>query len=415
MHTKVRIFSIKLLIILLLMDFSADYVLQQLFNFVALINPQIRVAITLLLAFCAMQGICDFFRLKSINYSSLYSFGVVAIVLLYGLCYGLLENNPQQAMREGMCMLPLLLVPSFLLMTQPEKEVMARFFCNFLIIVCLVKMTVSQCGAIFFRGVPSWKIYLKFAPLLVLPYTYYLLRILNKKATKNDVFVMLIIIIEVLVTQARALTLTVGIITLGFIFLKLSIKRIIQFMTVSVVAILLATLITGSELKYSLGHWSDKNYDDTAAYRIEQMDIIMDRVIARPVRGVGFGYVTQGYKIYEQLDLSYLLEMDLLNFASKVGLPLFLLYLSAYLPFMFRYRKLWRYQEVDKNLYCAMTVSMFGMLFYSCFQTNHSSVVYWFLFALSFGVLLSNNQKGYFGASEKFYPHEDRIGANHSS
>ena len=60
-------------------------------------------------------------------------------------------------------------------------------------------------------------------------------------------------------------------------------------------------------------------YSEGLDYRLTQFYVILERFYEFPF-GAGFGYFTPNYLTYGEYPKPYLLELDLLNFFSKIGL-----------------------------------------------------------------------------------------------
>ena len=128
-------------------------------------------------------------------------------------------------------------------------------------------------------------------------------------------------------------------------------------------------------------------YQGGLSYRVEQFEVILDRIVTSPLFGVGFGYFTPGYSGYAELSKPYLLELDILNFISKIGLIGFVVYVLAYV----RIYKLIS-MILDKNLqmtYKSLFWALMGLIIYSLGQTAHQSYFYWVILAFVYGNTVS--------------------------
>ena len=140
------------------------------------------------------------------------------------------------------------------------------------------------------------------------------------------------------------------------------------------------------------GNWSGEAFDSSYGYREFQLEILIDRFLNYTISGVGFGYFTPGYESYEDLDNSYLLELDLFNFFTKIGFPFSVLYISGFILFFI--------MSVTSRIRCVQSIDLIsksfnsfivGSLIYSLFQTFHSSILFWIFFSLAFSLNARNS------------------------
>jgi hypothetical protein len=98
------------------------------------------------------------------------------------------------------------------------------------------------------------------------------------------------------------------------------------------------------------------------------------------------GYFTPGYLTYGELPKPYLLELDLLNFFSKIGILFSTLYIASYL---FLYQLIQKVKDKDtKELFISMFIGMLSLLIYSLGQTLHQSYLYWIFYSIFYGYLI---------------------------
>jgi len=112
----------------------------------------------------------------------------------------------------------------------------------------------------------------------------------------------------------------------------------------------------------------------------------MERFINYPLLGVGMGYYTPGYLTYGEYAKPYLLELDLLNFFSKIGIFFSTLYIFSY---FFLYQLIQRVKDKDtKKLFISIFIGMLSLLIYSLGQTLHQSYLYWIFYSVFYGYLI---------------------------
>ena len=134
-------------------------------------------------------------------------------------------------------------------------------------------------------------------------------------------------------------------------------------------------------------------YEDGMSYRLIQLEVLLNRLIESPLIGVGFGYFTVGYLDYYLLAKPYLLELDILNFISKIGLIGLFFYLLAYVQLFFLIRKI---SDVDvRRLSASLFVSLIAIMIYSLGQTAHQAVTYWIFLAFVYGFIVSHLKAQY--------------------
>jgi hypothetical protein len=226
----------------------------------------------------------------------------------------------------------------------------------------------------------SWKVLLRLSPLLIMPYCYFLYKILIKEADKIHYISMFFVIIAILIANARALILISFLASIIIILMAGVNSRIINIFFILISATFISIQATDGDIETSFGIWSGDHLDNTVNHRIIQLDILIDRILNNPFGGFGFGYYNPNYDSYGDLTLPYLLELDLLNFFTKIGIPLSLLYLFGYLIFIYQY-------FINKSQYIGIELSYFIslllLLVYSLFQTAHSGFTFWIFYSLS--------------------------------
>lgn len=389
---KYHVTSIKLLIVLVLVDFDGDFLLRQEAGLLKLIQDSIRDGIIALLLLVGLLGFYNIFAITRIRFVGLVCLSIISIVFGYGLFYGILANNSDGAMREFIAIAPLGLIPIFLRMKRDELSSIAKYLIYSLVLISAAKILFSQLVHIYTYGYLGWKILLRSSILLLLPYIYFLMKIIKGNGRKRDIILLCIVTIEIFMAQARALNVALLLATL-FIMLLSNFNRRVLFSIMAIgISILLAAVFTDVDMENTLGIWSGAHFENGISHREEQLDVLIDRYIDRPLTGFGFGYYTVGYLTYAELANSYLLELDLINFSTKIGIPLSLLYAFSYILFILQYRKI-KYLDHGYQIVafsCLLTLIL--LLFYSLFQTAHSSMLYWMVYAIGFTFVFARNK-----------------------
>ena len=375
---------VKLFITLVVIDFDGDFLIRQEEGIFNSIQNLIRIWIVVLLLIIGFAGVFNIGRLTRVRSVGLICLGAILAIFGYGVVYGVLANNPTGAVREFIAVAPLVMILGFVKLERGRLIGIAKYLIYSLILVLGVKILISQVVSISIYGNLSWKVLLRLSPMLLLPYAYILVRIIKGDRKRWDPVLLFVVAVEIFMTQARALNVSLFLVTLIILATgKLSRRSVITIMVVGIAAIS-AIALTGGAIENVFGIWSGENFSGSADYRVEQFEILIDRYASSPLTGFGFGYFTPGYEAYEELANSYLLELDLMNFTTKVGLPLSVVYAFTYILFLLQYRKTKYPDRTSQVLAFSYLLTLFAILFYSVFQTGHSGMTYWLVYAIAF-------------------------------
>jgi hypothetical protein len=377
---------------LVLIDYDGDFIIRQETGFFGSLQELIRYSIISLLLLFGLIGlfnISSLLKIKSIGQSCLI---IILFTNGYGLLLGLLLNNHVGAIREFAAISPICLIPIFLKICRDKLLEIALYLIYALVFIVAIKLLISQFYHVFIFDSLSWKIMLRSSPLLLLPYAYILISLIKSDSQKKNIFLLFIIVIEVLVAQARALNAAILIITSIIILIRPVNRRIFIPAIIIAISAMSAIFFTDGSIENIFGFWSGVHFDESANYRIEQLDILVDRYISRPLTGFGFGYYTIGYLTYGDLVNSFLLELDLINFSTKIGLPFSIIYFSGYILLIIQNLRNKYHDPKTHNIVVSYLLTLILLLFYSLFQTAHSSILYWLVYALSFSLIFSNSR-----------------------
>jgi hypothetical protein len=377
---------VKIFFTITIVDFSGDFILGQRsqINFIKKIEDITRYILMLSLIFVCIFGIINAKAVYKIKSIGLFCLGLFLVIWVYALIYGIIENDYNNAIRESQFAIVLFLIPIMCSLPKSHNQKIVIYFIYLLVIFSAVKIIIAQFLSLSIYGELSWKVLLRLSPLLILPFCYFLSKILRGKSGKFDLFYLLMVIIEILIANARALNLLLFI---AFIFIVASSKFTFKLLAVILIFMLSAyfsLLATGGIPENIFGIWSGDHLQNTVDHRIVQLEILLDRFLLNPFFGFGFGYFTPGYDEYADLSLPYLLELDLINFFTKIGVPFSLLYLFIYMIFITQYVK---NNYVNSNLEFSLLLSLILMLIYSLFQTAHSSFTFWIFYAMTFSFI----------------------------
>jgi hypothetical protein len=392
-RNKSYLLLVKLFIALILIDFDGDFLLRQEIGLLFYFQVSVRYAIVLFLLLFGFLGFLEISSVFGINFVGQVCLTVIFVIFGYGLMLGLLNNNTFGAMREFIAISPICLIPIFLKIGRSKLLEIAKYLIFLLILIIAIKILLSQLFHVFDYGFPSWKIILRSSPLLLLPYIYFLVAIIKGDARKKTIFFLLIIVFEVFIAQARALNAALLLATFVIILSSGYVGRRIFIPLIVLPISAFASIFFGDgDFGSIFGMWSGSHFQDSAGYRLEQLDILIARYIERPLTGFGFGYYTVGYLTYGELANSFLLELDLINFSTKIGIPLSLLYVLCYLIIILNYSKIIYRDSNEKSVVFSFLLSFILLLFYSLFQTSHSGIFYWVVFAIGFSLIFEKRK-----------------------
>ena len=385
---------LKLLILMMIVDPTGDQNLTDTNDVYVLIGEIIRYCIVLVTPIILVLSLrVALFRRIRLNRVRFYVLIFMLCLFGYSIVVGLIFNIPRNVFNEALGMIPILFIPAILILKSNQQVMLARFILYGLIIVCSAKFALSQVEALLVYGVPSWKVLLRQSPLLIFPYCYFLIKILRRDYRYRNIVLFVIALILLLSSQARALNLAVLFATfILFIKFQVSSARLMLFIVLFAVAGFVQSYFTDIDVSNVVGFWSGDNYDNTVQYRVVQSTMLVERIVQYPF-GVGLGYFTPGYLTYEDLDKPYQLELDLPNFATKLGVVAFLLYIFTYVIFAkIIYNKNSKVNE-HGEISISYVVLIFSLLVYSIFQTFHSSVLYWMIYSISFSFIAYRDQR----------------------
>jgi hypothetical protein len=377
---------VKIFITLTVIDFSGDFLMGQRgeINLYQAIEDLIRVGIMASLIVIGILGTLNALSIQRIKYIGLFCLFSILLILIYALVYGVFENNLTNAIRESLPAIALLLIPLLISMDKMQHRKLAIYFIYLLVIVAAVKIVVAQLLSITIYGSISWKVLLRLSPLLILPYCYFLATILKGKATRSDFVFLLIVAVAILMANARALNLLLLIATIFIVFTSKISARLLLVICIIALSAYLSIVATDGSMQNVFGIWSGEHLENTIDHRRIQLEILLDRFLEKPIFGFGFGYFTPGYDTYADLTLPYLLELDLINFFTKIGIPLSLLYVFSYILFVFQHIK---NRVQNSNIEFSYLFSLILLLIYSLFQTAHSGFTFWIFYAMTFSFL----------------------------
>ena len=318
----------------------------------------------------------------------LVPFFLVIIVLLLGLFNGLMTNEYGYAISEAIPFFFFLSFLGFNSLKDPISVLEIEKFFKIFAYIILLKITVYSFSAYIFSGALSWKVLLKQTPYMLIPLSFYLSKIKFNSMTGSNYLSLFILCFALIFAMSRMMIIaTIFILILTF-FNKHFFRAFKILAPLSIVFVIYQFLIGSSGLSIMAFFYGGEVYEHGLNYRLVQLDVILDRLSNSPLWGVGFGYFTAGYLDYYLLAKPYLLELDILNFISKIGLIGLIIYVFAYLK-LYQLIKAINDYSVQK-VAIALFLGMLGVIVYSLGQTAHQSYFFWIFFAFLYGFVVSH-------------------------
>ncbi len=315
-------------------------------------------------------------------------FLLIISVLLLGFINGLILNTVRFAISE---VIPFLFFLSFLAFCSLKSPISVKELeRSFTILTYLIlgKFILYSILTDFLSGSFSWRVLLKQSFALLVPLSYFLSRVNINKVTKANYITLTALFI--IITFGMSRMLFVGIIFLLFVhFFNRQFYKSLHIMLLICISFYMYQLMIGSSLGGIVEFiYGGSAYEDSLNYRLVQLKVISNRLEVAPLLGVGFGYFTPGYLDYSLLSKPYLLELDFLNFISKIGILGSIAYTISYF-LLYRLIGLIACPEV-RNTSLALFWGVVGLIIYSIGQTAHQSYLYWVILAFVYGFVVSH-------------------------
>ena len=371
------------LLTLVFFDFFTDPITRTYpINFAAG-NPAVKAIITFLFSILFVIGIKSFPKIKTIW----IPFWLILLPIFYGMIRGVLSNVPINTFNDISSFLPLLLILVIINFKIKNRKKEIYKILKISVYIILIKIIAYQFLTTILIGIPTWKLLVKQSPLLLIPFSVYFADLIKFKKRYKIFFVTVFIL---LIAMARMIFISLIFISVIQI---LRFRKVASFSKVALIFIFMASsfylyLFTQSvDQILILEHiYGGEVYQGGLDYRIDQLAVIMDRFVNHTFLGVGMGYFTPGYLTYGELPKPYLLELDLLNFFSKIGVLFSALYVVSY---FFLYHLIQKVKDKDtKELFISMFIGLLSLLIYSLGQTLHQSYLYWIFYSIFYGYLI---------------------------
>ena len=314
----------------------------------------------------------------------------------YGFLVGVINNNILNALNELSGYIFILLTPVIVNIhdnnnnnSNNSDDKFVKYI-KIITYVVIFKIVIYEIAALVFYGIPSYKILLKQTPLFLISFSIILEKILRKERGFNFLFLLTCFIL--LVALARMIYISMIFLFLIHFVKNFSFNKIkIQLRIVSIIVLSFFLYINIQSLEYigTLDRlYGGDLYEEGVDYRMTQFFVILKRFYEFPL-GAGFGYYTPNYLSYNELSKPYLLELDIFNFFSKIGL----LFSLFYVVVIFNIHKFLKSTVNAKNngLF-AFYIGIISLLIYSLGQTSHQGYLYWVTFSIFYSSLIIYNK-----------------------
>ena len=385
---RVLIFILSLLIFV---EFAGDPILRAFTDYADRVLPD--KVFKFLISFFSFLLMISFGLKLPRNISLLIPFALFMSVLLFGLAHGILVNVPSNAINEVIPYLFILLFFVFSSIRKPLSVDEVEFMLKIMIFIVTAKVIIYLIVSYIFFGSFSWKVLVKQSPLLLIPLSVFLSNYILKKKSNSNILLLFLIIFCVMFAQARMLLLACLFVFIYYLLGRKFLRAIPMIIAIGLSLQIYLLFIGVGAGEVGSFFYGGQAYEDGMSYRLIQLEVLLNRLIESPLIGVGFGYFTVGYLDYYLLAKPYLLELDILNFISKIGLIGLFFYLLAYVQLFFLIRKI---SDVDvRRLSASLFVSLIAIMIYSLGQTAHQAVTYWIFLAFVYGFIVSHLKAQY--------------------
>lgn len=382
----------RVLFVLLIIDPSGDQTLV-LSDAIGGAARGIRAAAIMIFIVFLLMSLFSLGCLGRIELLPKVGLGMTALVL--GVCatHGLVANVPLASVDEISAVIPVLCLPLLLRFDDEQRKELAEFIATMLVVVATAKLMLGQLIHLKEFGALSYKTLFRCSALLLFPYALFLIRYLSFDRSRWNNILLVLSVLGMLTAQARALFIAAAFVSVTALVRFANLAKRLGIVIIFGLAAMLMTWVSDNQYEHIAGRWTGEIYLVGIDYRIAQAQMLLSRFYEKPIIGHGLGYFTQGYESYEDLGKPFLLELDLPNFATKTGLPLFALYVAAYVLYAVAYRRATFPDRATQQLALGYVLLILGLLLYSLFQTFHSSLLYWFFYAVAFAFIFGRRTR----------------------
>jgi hypothetical protein len=311
-------------------------------------------------------------------------FWIIFLIISFALVHGIISNTSKHALNDVMPFIQIFLILSLinLKISDPINEL--RRYCKIFLIIVLIKFVIYQSMALLIFGSPSWKILFRQSPFLLIPFSVFLNDFFKYNKSKFFLFLILFLLT---IGQARMLIISASFVMLFHIFRRGRFGSVIFLL----IAIIGSYLLYSFSQRVSIGEslnmlYEGDLYQKGKDYRLEQLAELGRRFLSSPIIGMGMGYFNPNYMTYFELAKPYQLELDILNFFSKIGILFTLMYSISYILLFSQIKKVKSLKSRD--ILTSYFIGLIGVIIYSLGQTAHQSYLYWLCYAIFYGYLI---------------------------
>ena len=393
MHRFIKFLTTALLIIVFVDPFGDSLLMN---SFSLFFNGDIsiydsKLKLLIISIFCLII----IFSFNKFRINKIFHLPIIFIITiyLYGLIWGIWNNNYIDSLNEMSSIFPIFLI---FILPQYNNFITIEFINKtlfYFLILIFIKFLMYQIIFYLFTSTLAWKVLMKQSPLLLFPFVYYIQNWFKRSSIKNTIPVVLIIFL-LIIAQARTLIICAFFLYITTLFLTKNniLQKFNHSLLMIVIIIFSFTIYLYSQNVIFIDSFeylvSGDYASESVEFRQNQFNEIINRLMSNPILGKGFGYYNPNYSTYSENTKPYLLEIDLLNFLSKIGIPMFLIYILSYFLFYFYIIKV---KNINQKLYFKLYFwALISLLIYSLGQTAHSSYTYWLSFSLVFSSLITS-------------------------
>jgi hypothetical protein len=383
---KISNFLLNLFLFLIIFDFTGDPIIRSYEISLEKFEFYYKTILTVLFLILFFFN----FKFKNILKKIYAPYLLICVILFYGFFLGIINNNVYNALNELSGYIFILLTP--IIVNIKGKRINEssddRFvkYIKILTYVVFFKIVIYEFATLIFFGIPSYKILLKQTPLLLISFSILLEKILNKEKGFNLLFLLTCFILFVAIARMIYISM-IFLFLIHFIknFSFTNLKNQVKILLILFSSFILYINIQSLDYIGTLERlYGGDVYEEGVDYRMTQFFVILKRFYDFPF-GAGFGYFTPNYLTYNELAKPYLLELDLLNFFSKIGILFSLLYI---ITIFYIYSFLQSTINPKNNRLFAYYTGIISLLIYSLGQTAHQGYLYWVTFSIFYSSLI---------------------------
>ncbi len=375
-------YILNIFLFLIIFDFTGDSIMRS-YNFnLTKLEFFFKAIISILFLILLIIN----FKIKL--YKNYFPFIFICLIFLYGFILGIINNKILNAINELFGFSFILLTPVIVNIYKKDIFVDDKSikYIKILTYIILFKILVYSILTIIIFGVPSYKILLKQTPLFLITFSILLDKILNKENGLNFLFLLTCFILSIAIARMIYISMAFIIIIHFIKNLRLNaLKYQLKILLLIILSFFMYLYIQSMEYTGTIDRiYGGDIYQDGLDYRTNQFFIILKRFYEFPM-GAGFGYFTPNYLTYGELAKPYLLELDLFNFFSKIGILFSFFYILIYIYIFIKLKNIPNLQNFS---FFSFYIGIFSLLIYSLGQTAHQGYLYWVSFSIFYSTFI---------------------------